>query len=79
MFFEWDKIFAGSHLKWGFPGRIKYGSQEPVMDILEPDFDITDTPQTLAEALMVTPQTINAWHRNGIIPSVFRIDRRMGQ
>jgi excisionase family DNA binding protein len=45
------------------------------MDILEPDLKITDTPQTLAEALMVTPQTINSWHRNGIIPSVFTCGR----
>jgi predicted site-specific integrase-resolvase len=45
------------------------------MDILEPDFDIADTPQTLAEGLMVTPQTINAWHLNGIIPSVFTCGR----
>jgi predicted site-specific integrase-resolvase len=37
--------------------------------------EVTDTPQTLAQALKTTPQTINGWHRRGIIPSVFTSGR----
>ena len=37
--------------------------------------EVTDTPQTLAQALKTTPQTINCWHRRGIIPSVFTCGR----
>jgi excisionase family DNA binding protein len=37
--------------------------------------EVTDTPQTLAQALKTTPQTINGWHRKGIIPSVFTCGR----
>jgi hypothetical protein len=41
-----------------------------------------DTPATLAAAIRTTPQTVNTWHRNGIIPAricigrVIRFDRR---
>ena len=41
-----------------------------------------DTPATLAKACRTTPQTINAWHRAGILPArisigrVIRFDRR---
>jgi hypothetical protein len=41
-----------------------------------------DTPATLARVLRTTPQTINTWHRTGILPAkvcigrVVRFDRR---
>lgn len=41
-----------------------------------------DTPRTLARVVKTTPQTINTWHRKGILPAkicigrVIRFDRR---
>lgn len=41
-----------------------------------------DTPATLARAIKTTPQTVNTWHRRGILPAkisigrVIRFDRR---
>lgn len=41
-----------------------------------------DTPTTLARVVKTTPQTINNWHRQGILPAkiaigrVIRFDRR---
>jgi hypothetical protein len=41
-----------------------------------------DTPATLARVVKTTPQTINTWHRRGILPAricigrVIRFDRR---
>jgi hypothetical protein len=54
----------------------KIGQSGSVMDnVSTHELDVTDTPQTLAQALKTTPQTINAWHRSGIIPSVFACGR----
>ena len=41
-----------------------------------------DTPATLARVVKTTPQTVNSWHRRGILPAkicigrVIRFDRR---
>jgi hypothetical protein len=34
-----------------------------------------DTPRDLARALKTTPQTVNAWHRRGIIPARINVGR----
>jgi hypothetical protein len=41
-----------------------------------------ETPREIAKALRTTPQTVNTWHRKGIIPArvsigrIVRFDRR---
>jgi excisionase family DNA binding protein len=37
--------------------------------------EILETPQELARALRTTPQTVNAWHRQGVIPARFAVGR----
>lgn len=34
-----------------------------------------DTPLDLARALQCTPQTVNTWHRKGIIPAKIAVGR----
>jgi hypothetical protein len=34
-----------------------------------------DTPASLAAALQTTPQTVNTWHRAGILPAKLKIGR----
>jgi hypothetical protein len=46
------------------------------------EIDELDTPATFARVVKTTPQTVNTWHRKGIIPArvcigrVIRFDRR---
>jgi hypothetical protein len=37
--------------------------------------EILETPQSLARKIRTTPQTINNWHRSGIIPSRIAVGR----
>lgn len=37
--------------------------------------EILETPQSLAKILRTTPQTVNAWHRKGILPARISIGR----
>lgn len=37
--------------------------------------DELDTPASLARVLRTTPQTINSWHRQGILPAKFAVGR----
>lgn len=47
-----------------------------------PENDELDTPASLARVVKTTPQTVNTWHRQGILPAkicigrIVRFDRR---